>query len=239
MSSTLLEAQALRFSLAARLTSYPDPRFSHWVRQLSACVEGELPASGLLELACTGGDLDLARSEYVELFDRGDGRTPLYETEYGRMRGMSKGTELSDINGFYLAFGLAPDDGPAQQEMADHIAVELEFYAVLLARQAALLEAADAEGADIVEDARRKFLVDHLGRLAPAIAQRENVIQSALYGAPFSWAAALVAAECRALSAQPAPLDFHSLAPAPESEQCCSAVANPLGSGPAGGQVPP
>ena len=165
---------------------------------------------------------DLPRSPM--LFDYGAGRTPLYETEYGRMRGMSKGTELADINGFYRAFGLDAADGDEQREMGDHLGVELEFYAVLLARQARLWAESDAEGSKIVEDARRAFLADHLGRFAPAIAQRENVAQSALYGPVFAWARALVDSQCQQLGAVPAPLDFHSLEAAPDADACCGST---------------
>lgn len=223
MSAAQLEEAALRFALAARLTSYPDARFAPAVAQLVASGLGEVPAS-LVGLTRSEAELDTARAEYVGLFDHGEGRTPLYETEYGRMRGMSKGTELADINGFYQAFGLLPGDADAEREMGDHLGVELEFYAVLLARQAHLLEAGDPEGVEVVEDARRKFLVDHLGRFAPAIAQRDNVVRSAIYGPVFTWAQGLVAAQCDALGVVPAALDFHSLEPAPDSDACCGAT---------------
>jgi len=219
-----LEDQALQFALAARLTSYPDPRFDHWVGQLVQTGATGVPP-GLIELAGVQGGLDVARGEFLGLFDHGADRIPLYETEYGRMRGMSKGPELADLNGFYRAFGLDAADGD-ERELADHLGVELEFYAVLLARQALLNEAGDAEGSQIVEDARRTFLVEHLGRFAPAIAQQKNVADSALYGPVFAWARTLVEAQCGALGAVPAPLDFHGLEPAPD-EVCC-AVAPPM-----------
>lgn len=220
MSAAKLEDQAIQFALAARLTSYPDARFGHWVGQLAAVGPDGLPAR-LLELARSTTQLDAARAEYVGLFDHGAGRTPLYETEYGRMRGMSKGNELADISGFYQAFGLGLGDSDEEREMADHLGVELEFYAVLLARQAALLEAGDIDGVEIGEDARRKFLVDDRGRFAPAIAQRDNVASSEFYGPVFGWARALVEAQCRALGAVPAALDFHSLEAAPDTDSCC------------------
>ncbi len=220
MSAALLEDQALEFALAARLTSYPDAQFGHWVGQLASLGAADVPQR-LLELARSNTELDTARAEYVGLFDHGAGRTPLYETEYGRMRGMSKGTELADISGFYQAFGLGPGDSDEEREMADHLGVELEFYAVLLARQATLLEAGDSLGVEIVEDARRKFLVDHLGRFAPAIAQRDNVAGSEIYGPVFGWARGLVEAQCLALGAVPAALDFHSLEAAPDTDSCC------------------
>ncbi|MBS1151086.1 MAG: dehydrogenase [Myxococcaceae bacterium] len=215
-----LEAKALNFALASRLTAYPGQDFRAAIDGLVASGAGDATlGGGLLERA---EDLDEARSEFLALFDVGSERTPLYETEYGRMRGMSKGTELADLNGFYRAFGLGSPDG--ENEMGDHLAVELEFYAVMLARQSALAEGGDADGVGIVEDARKKFLLDHLGRFVGAIAQRQNVSQSALYGRVFEWVRALVEAECQALGVQPAALDFHGLDPSADAEPCCGAV---------------
>ncbi len=221
MSPTELELQAIRFALAARLTSYPDADFRPAVEALLATGAIERESVDALTAVLHDDDPDEVRSEYVALFDHGADRTPLYETEYGRMRGMSKGPELADLNGFYRAFGLLAADGSQHHEMGDHLGVELEFYSVLLARQARLLELADAEGVEIVEDARRKFLADHLGRFAGAIAARENVARSASYGPVFAWAAGLVAAQCEVLGVTPAPLDFHSRESAPPDDACC------------------
>lgn len=221
MSPTELELQAIRFALAARLTSYPDADFRPAVEALLATGAVEQESVEALSAVLHADDPDDVRSEYVALFDHGADRTPLYETEYGRMRGMSKGPELADLNGFYRAFGLLAADGAQHHELGDHLGVELEFYSVLLARQARLLELADAEGQEIVEDARRKFLVDHLGRFAPAIVARDTVAQSPFYGPVFTFAAALVQAQCAALGVTPAPLDFHSLESAPPDDACC------------------
>lgn len=221
MSPARLEEQALRFALASRLTSYPDAGFRPAVDELLSSGAVEPATSALLSPVAQAGDLDTVRSEYLALFDHGPDRTPLYETEYGRMRGMSKGPELADICGFYRAFGLLAGDGDEHHEMADHLGVELEFYSVLLARQARLHEEGNAEGQEIVEDARRKFLVDHLGRFAPAIAARANVARSPLYGPVFSWAGALVLEQCGELGVTPSALDFHSLEAAPAEDACC------------------
>ena len=50
-----------------------------------------------------------------------------------RSHGMGKGNTLADIGGFYQAFGLTLDRGI--HELPDHIAVELEFYGLLLLKQ--------------------------------------------------------------------------------------------------------
>lgn len=209
-AATSLEHRALQFSAAARLTAYP---------------EQQPGADSPLAARFAATPLDELRAEYLALFDAGNARCPVHETEYGRMRGMAKGNELADIAGFYTAFGLQLSDAPEAREMLDHVAVELEFYAVLLARQALLQDEGDAEGLAVVEDARRKFLADHLGRLAPAIATQPALERSALYRDAFVWCGELVREECAALQVTPAPLDFFAKE-AEADEVCCGAPAS-------------
>ena len=111
--------------------------------------------------------LDL-QSEYITIFDNGKDSNPIYETEYDRRRAMAKGTELSDIAGFYHAFGFQLDTSLGGMEMLDHVAIELEFYSLMLMKEVHLTEANDAEGVEVVGDATRKFLKDHLGRFIGA-----------------------------------------------------------------------
>jgi nitrate reductase assembly molybdenum cofactor insertion protein NarJ len=239
LDAAMLEHRALAFCLGARLTSLPDEGFVRMVDVLLASGAGEpVPpgagdTSALVETARGDGGLDEVRAEYLALFDNGRGHSPLYETEYGRMRGMSKGTDLADIAGFYRAFGMALSEEEGRRELHDHLAVELEFYGVLLARQAYLLLAGDRDGVEIVEDARRKFLVDHLGRLARAVAAREEVQRSPLYGGVFAWCQRLVGDECQALGVEPAPLSWFA-DEADAGEVCCGGSVL----GPRGGQPP-
>jgi nitrate reductase assembly molybdenum cofactor insertion protein NarJ len=208
-------ARAHEFFLASLLSTYPEDSFLEDVGVLvedagaSGGLTGGTPwLTPLLEVARREGGLDDVRSEYLELFERGQPRTSLYETEYGRMRGMAKGNELADIAGFYQAFGMTLSDTPEGREMLDHLAVELEFYGVLLAKQAHLEAAGDTEGVSIVRDGRRKFLADHLGRLTGALARQARLRESAVYGGIVSWSCGLVEEECRALGAEPAPLEL-------------------------------
>lgn len=226
MAADMLEHRALAFCLGARLASLPDGEFVRTVDELLESGAGEPVPLGsgeplaLIELARGEGGLDELRAEYLALFDNGRTRSPLYETEYGRMRGMSKGTELADIAGFYQAFGMVLSETEGNRELHDHLAVELEFYGVLLARQSHLLRAGDREGVEIVEDARRKFLADHLGRLAPMVSAREEVRSSPLYGGVFAWCQRLVGEECRSLGVEPAPLSWFA-DEADDGEVCC------------------
>lgn len=201
IDSTVLKAG--RFSKASLATEYPTQETRDTLRELASL--------GTLESALTplslavDRDLPLVQDKYSWLFELPKERVPLHETEHGRMRGMSKGTELADISGFYLAFGLQPG---GSKEMVDHLAVQLEFYAHLLLRQRALTLADNDEGTDVIRDARRKFLQSHLGRFVDAVAGSARVKQDTLYGPVLGWSAELVRQECIALCVDPPPLEF-------------------------------
>lgn len=193
MSAPLLDS-ARDFYLASLLTTYPDAEVEETLLELRETLRSHPGAAALVEALVRGG-LDGARSTYLDIFDRGGRRASLYETEHGHMRGMGKGNELADIAGFYLAFGVSIDSQRVH-EAVDHVAVELEFYGLLLLKEHHLDGAGDVEGVAVVRDARRKFLLDHLGRFAGSIAARPEVQGNPLYGPAFGWVAALVDAEC-------------------------------------------
>lgn len=92
---------------------------------------------------------------------------PPYETEYGRRHIFAQAQELADIAAFYAAFGLRPTP---RGERPDHVAVELEFAALLALQAALALVGDETDRALVSREARARFLADHLGRWLPAVA---------------------------------------------------------------------
>ncbi len=222
-----LRVRAREFALASALTAYPDDELVETLHDLAPSLNDHPRVGRFVRALAEEGGVDELRSTYVDLFDRGAERVSLYETEYGRMRGLSKGNDLADISGFYRAFGLAPNDGETH-EMLDHIAVELEFYATLLAKQDYLSGEGDVEGTEIVEDARKKFLAAHLGPLAGAVAARFATADRPVHGDVLAWCGELVARECEALAVKPIPLDFFAEDEDGKSPMSCGSVRLPV-----------
>ncbi len=101
------------------------------------------------------------QSEYLAVFDVGRLISP-YETEYITEKLSRKPFELADIAGFYTAFGFAVHDTRRNKESPDHISIELEFMAILEWKVRSAREKHEDENAAIVDDAKLKFLKDHL-----------------------------------------------------------------------------
>lgn len=224
-SIDLLERRALAFCLAGRLTAWPDTALAQDARVLADGLrDGDALERRLAALAIDSSRASM-ESAYIELFENGARRSPIHETEYGRMRGLSKGNDLADVEGFYQAFGLTRLEGG--EAMADHLGVELEFYGTLLAKLAAAHERSDAEGVLVIEDAGQKFLTEHLGRFASAVALQPAVSEHPHYGPLLAVAAALVETECDRLQVKPQPLDFFA-GTMPEPELACGATVSPM-----------
>lgn len=190
-------------SLASLLLSYPDDEFLANVGEFSPTLREHSDFSALLALLDSEG-LDSLRAVWLDRFDVGPSKVSMYETEYGRMRGLAKGNDLADLAGFYHAFGLEIDE--SAHETHDFLPVELEFLALLLAKEAYLEHHGDTEGVSIVQGARRSFLTDHLGPLAPAIARR--ISEDPIYGPVLAWVASFIASECRSLGVISEPLEY-------------------------------
>lgn len=202
-SAGLIRRAALLRLLAAGFL-YPDVELQQRLLQdIAAMPTDDAAASALAALECAWSmaDNDMLTEEYSRLFIGGDA-VVLHETTYS---GTGRSTELADINGFYLAFGF--DLRAGQHEVADHLGVQLEFYSLLLLKQAYALEQGWQDKFEIARDAAKAFLADHLGRWVGSVCERAATRQAApVYQTLFEAVAAAVQRECQAFAVRPAPL---------------------------------
>lgn len=213
------------FRLASALAAYPSPETLARI-DLALAEDPDAPLSESLALALTAFEARPSRereSDYVELFDRGVADNPLHGTGYALDRAYGVAERLADVGAFYTAFGTASVGG----ERLDHVAVELEFYSWLLQKELFLEAAGNGEGVEIVADARRKFLAEHLGPLAAAIGRRPAIARSSPYGPLFSWIAELTAAEVAAEGLEIVPLELARGRGEPEAVECAAACQAP------------
>ncbi|MEO5341352.1 MAG: molecular chaperone TorD family protein [Magnetococcus sp. MYC-9] len=203
--SDLIERAAV-FRLLARGFAYPHAgRRSEMLAGFQtmsghACLSGV--AWGALTSAWSATEEERLEQDYMRLF-MGSGPCSLHETAYGDGRRMAgKPHELSDIRGFYKAFGLTLSE--QEPNLPDHLSTELEFYSILLLKQAYAAEEGWEEQREITVDASRKFLEHHLGRwLGAFVAGLVEHESGAAYGSLGDVAAAMVAMECGILGIQP------------------------------------
>jgi DMSO reductase family type II enzyme chaperone len=187
-------------------------------------------------------DADDLRRDFARIFGHAvRGACPLYELEYGAGDIVQKAPELADIQGFHAAFGLEID--PSERERVDHLALECEFMNVLATREAVAIEAGDAEGRAVIAQSQKIFFADHLGRWAPACAQRiREADLGGFFGATAGVLLAHLDAESRALDEPIGPLTLQ-LRPVSETadatiqcgaeESCPGAEGGSLLGGPA------
>jgi nitrate reductase assembly molybdenum cofactor insertion protein NarJ len=214
------------FHIASVLSSYPDESALVEIKKIIDDLHLEEQAVHISDTdwriiknflgALNPEKLQTLQSDYIKIFDIGKSVNPLYETEYGRNRILSKGTELADIAGFYKAFGLEL----THSDMQDHISMELEFYFHLLLKQAFCAENQDSDGSEIVYNARKSFMESHLGRFGKCIAERLDVRENEYFSSIFNWISMLVEIECLAIDVQPEKLTWTG-EPLKEEMNCC------------------
>jgi len=118
-----------------------------------------------------------------------------YETEYGEDSPFLPAQEMSDLAGFFRAFGLVLH--PAAHERIDHISCAFEFLLFLARKEAYALERGHSAMPDEIRMAARLFLRDHLGRFAPAFGKKlAREEPGGFYGILGELCAAFVAHEC-------------------------------------------
>jgi TorA maturation chaperone TorD len=107
-------------------------------------------------------------SEYDRLFRAEE--IWLYSTEYLAENEFQKSNYLSDIMGFYRAFGLEPTE-----DRADSLSSEFEFMHYLIVKMRNALKGSDItqskEKAFICHDAQKKFFAEYIHVAAKKIAE--------------------------------------------------------------------
>ena len=195
---------------------------------LDPAGKGELEARVRdLARAPTPSLADLERA-YGRLFGHtARGLVPPYETEYGEDSAWGPPREMSDLGGFFRAFGLVVRADA--RERPDHVACECEFLAFLARKEAHAVSVGDDSMREESRGATRLFLRDHLGRWGPAFGgrlareDREN-----FYGALGRLCEAFVAAEC-ARAGVPAGPELLRLRSAPDRAPVACGPSPPCG----------
>jgi putative dimethyl sulfoxide reductase chaperone len=145
-------------------------------------------------------EFDQMVSDYIAAFGHAArGPCPLNEIEYGELKAdpLIQPHRLADLAAFYRAFGMEP--APDAHERMDHICFELEFMAVLAAKEAYALEHQhNAEQLEACRQAQKDFLREHLGRWTPAFVRRLSASAGASsLGALARFTQAFIENECR------------------------------------------
>lgn len=206
-----LLVRAALFQALARGFHYPTPDQAADLRtrlDRQIAQRAQLPQTPLdralraARRAWTEVSLPVLEAEYARLFLTGF-TCPLHETAYGDGRRMAGRTaEIADISGFYLAFGLQPSAREA--DLPDHLCAELEFYSVLLLKQAYAQSRRWTARDRLARRAARIFMDDHLGRWVRAF--HDSLQEQAPPPAYATLARLLVTAveaECRRLRIHP------------------------------------
>ncbi len=203
-------ARASLFSSLARALAYPTAMsaaeaHASLLARLGAPVPlQERVREALLDAAqaLAAPDVDGLGAEHVRLFGPA-GPAPLHETAYGDAgRMLGRASQLADISGFYLAYGLEPSTRAPLPE--DHLQLELEFASILALKEAYARNEELDEALAITVDTQRKFLAEHLGTWLPAWrAALERAGADRFYGQLASTIRDVVASECARLEVIP------------------------------------
>lgn len=168
-------------------------------------------------------EFDAFHDDYVAAIGHAArGSSPINEIEYGELKAdpLLQPHRLADLAAFYRAFGMElSDDGG---ERLDHLAVELEFMAVLAGQEIHALEQGLSDEVLVINlDAQRLFLREHLGRWCPTFARRlEAMVSDGALRAAARFLLTWVEEDCRRVGMTAGSAEV-SLRPADEGASLC------------------
>ncbi len=150
----------------ACLFQRPDPDYANHFEEALTLWEQEIPSAGelvndlrkLCQEYPPGEDrLNFFWEHYIPLFETGRVEAPPYASVYLDGEGLVMGRETLAVQAFYQTAGYTISD--LKQELPDHLAVELEFAAVL----------AQAGKPELLKEFRQQHLLPFLRLILPRI----------------------------------------------------------------------
>lgn len=195
--AALAFSRAATYRLLAASLAYPTPQALARIadaRPTAAAARRHLAppsARALDQLIAALGVLapDEAERAYLRIF--GHGGTPAavpYEAPYVSTNVFQETGVLSDVAGFYRAFGVVAD-----RERPDHAALELEFAHLLCFKEGYARRHHGPAEAALCAEAQRAFLAGHLGRWAATFFRR---LRTSAAGTHYAFVADLGEAFC-------------------------------------------
>jgi nitrate reductase assembly molybdenum cofactor insertion protein NarJ len=158
-STEALVAEAAAWRLASLLLERPRPQWRSEIAELAVEVDEQ-------KLRRSAAETEQATEElYHRLFGPG-GVISLREVSYCGME--DPGQVMAQLASFYQAFSFAPD----REESIDHISVEAGFVGYLFLKEAYAHMQGDSESGDITQEARERFMKQHLQRCAQGMVNR-------------------------------------------------------------------
>jgi putative dimethyl sulfoxide reductase chaperone len=123
-------------------------------------------AETLIASECANWQLSDLQSEHRRVFSNVITLDcPPYETLFGNDHVFAQSHVMGDISGFYKAFGV--ELSKDIHERLDHLSVEFEFMHFLAYKESYSRCHDGAEKTQIVVDAQKKFVKNHIGRWVP------------------------------------------------------------------------
>jgi len=154
-----LLAQAASWRLASLLLERPRPGWRDEIEKLSSeIIDRELTA-------CAGDVDDGTEGVYHRLFGPGGAISPR-EVSYCGFE--DPGHLMAEIASFYDGFSFRPQ----REEPMDHISVETGFVGYLFLKEAYARREGNQEAVTIAEQARERFMKEHLARCVDGMQKR-------------------------------------------------------------------